>query len=208
MRALERQQESDRKFAELTDQGLPDGEALLRLHLIHGLGLTFLWKTLSAHRGLEPREAMKQVVRATRSARFAEGLTSKLPKRPVNAYILSGEFDFSAPISRPGYLRSSDILVDAVVDEMHSDHLRSIITAPDTFGGEGLRCFIPRFGFTLGAGERSTDILICIECYQVYVFRHDARENQCLTEEGRQRFIELHHEIFPDHDPEPGSRNR
>ena len=131
-----------------------------------------------------------------------------LPAGPITAYILRGDFDFAAPILRPGHLRSSEILFTSILTDAHADRARSVLAAAETFGGDGDRCFIPRFGFTVGSEDSNVDILVCIECYRVYFFSADIHSVHCLTEVGRIRLISLHNKLFPGHDPEPRLHNK
>ena len=78
MSSIARQKEVDEMFARITSEGLTDDEAVLRLYRDNGVGLMFLWKTLSTHRGLERKEAMKRALEATRLQRDLEGRPNNL----------------------------------------------------------------------------------------------------------------------------------
>ncbi|RYD70810.1 MAG: hypothetical protein EOP84_26030 [Verrucomicrobiaceae bacterium] len=126
-----------------------------------------------------------------------------LPAGPITAFRLRGEYDYRTPVSRPGVLRSSQILDSLTATNEQEERIRRVLSAPDTYGDDPMRCFIPRFGFSIGFGPGTVDLLICLECHWVYFFCEEARTAVPLSEEGRKYLVQLHHELFPGFEPEP-----
>jgi hypothetical protein len=88
-----------------------------------------------------------------------------LPLGPFVAHRLNGHYDFHGRASQPGELRSVRILESKPLTDEQSTRLRATFTTAASFGGEGMRCFIPGVGFTVGAGADAVEILVCLRCY-------------------------------------------
>jgi hypothetical protein len=124
-----------------------------------------------------------------------------LPAGPVVGYRLDGHYDFRSQVSQAGRLRSAGILESRPLTEEQSTRLRALLTAVDSFGGEGMRCFIPGLGFTVGDGSEVVEVVVCLRCYWAYFFRSDVRMVEPLSEGGHRRLGELYVELFPGNDP-------
>ncbi len=121
------------------------------------------------------------------------------PAGPVTAFRLLGNYDSGPQLSRPGVLRSSQILASQVATEAEAVRIREVLSAQDTYGSRdhAMRCFSPRLGFTLDSGVAALDVLICIECHWAYFFRGDALTTKALSPIGRQRLMALQLNLFP-----------
>ena len=75
------------------------------------------------------------------------------------------------------------------------------MTAANSFGGEGMRCFIPGLGFTIGAGSEMIEVLICLQCYWAYLFQGDAKMTEALSQAGQHNLAEFYVELFPGSNP-------
>jgi len=74
------------------------------------------------------------------------------PPGPFVAYRLNGHYDFRGGSSHPGELRSARILETRPLTDDQGARLRATLTGTASFGGEGMRCFIPGVGFAVGGG--------------------------------------------------------
>ena len=124
-----------------------------------------------------------------------------LPPGPVLAHRLNGDYDFRGLPSRPGYLRSTRILASSPLTDEQSARLRAALTAPDSFGGEGMRCFMPGMGFTVGSGAEAVEILVCLQCYWAYFFVSEMTMVEALSEAGHRQLAGFYVELFPGNDP-------
>jgi hypothetical protein len=124
-----------------------------------------------------------------------------LPIGLIVAHRLNGEYDLRKPSSRPGHLRSARILRSKRLADEQSNRLRATLTSIDSFGGEGARCFLPGFGFTVGGGPDVVEVLVCLQCYWVYFFCGDTKIVEALSEAGYRQLAEFYVELFPDSDP-------
>ena len=124
-----------------------------------------------------------------------------LPPGSLVAHRLNGHYDFRGGASQPGELRSARILESRPLTDEQSTRLRTILTAKASFGGEGMRCFIPGVGFTVGSGAAAIEILVCLQCYWAYLFRGKIRMVEALSEVGHGQIAEMYAELFPGNDP-------
>lgn len=124
-----------------------------------------------------------------------------LPSGPLLAHRLNGNFDFRGGVSQPGELRSARILESRPLTDEQNARLRGALTAKASFGGEGMRCFMPGVGFTVGSGGEAIEILVCLRCYWAYFFRGESRMVEALSEAGHRQFAEIYVELFPGNDP-------
>lgn len=120
-----------------------------------------------------------------------------LPQAPILAHRLDGDYDFRNPISSPGKLRSSGIRETKPLTEAQQAHIRDILHDPATFGGEGMRCFIPGLGFTIGTGPETVEVLLCLRCYHAYFFRAETHWHECLSKLGYDQLLKFYTELFP-----------
>jgi|SRR5215468_6502064 len=125
-----------------------------------------------------------------------------LPPGPIVAHRLNGNYDFRGSASQPGELRSVRILDTKPLTDEQSTRLRATFAAAASFGGDGMRCFIPGVGFTVGAGAEAIEILVCLRCYWAYFFRGETRMVEALSEAGHRQFAEIYVELFPDSNPD------
>lgn len=125
----------------------------------------------------------------------------ELPYGPFNAHRLNGDYDFRGGTSQPGELRSARILESRLLTDEQSTGLRATLTATASFGGEGMRCFIPGLGFTVGSGAGAIEILVCLQCYWAYFFRGETRMVEALSEAGHRQLAGIYVELFPGQDP-------
>lgn len=124
-----------------------------------------------------------------------------LPPGLFVAHRLDGHYDFRDQSSQPGHLRSARILASQPLTEGQCTRLRSALIDTDSFGGEGMRCFIPGIGFTVGNGAEAVEILVCLQCYWAYLFRGETTMVEALSEVGHRRLAQFYVELFPDSDP-------
>jgi hypothetical protein len=118
------------------------------------------------------------------------------------AHRLNGHYDFRGGVSQSGELRSARILETKPLTEEQSARLRAILTATASFGGMGMRCFIPGIGFTVGSGMDAVEILVCLQCYWAYFFRGETRMVEALSETGHRQLAEIYVELFPGNNPD------
>ena len=124
-----------------------------------------------------------------------------LPPGPIFAHLLNGQHERDT-VSKPGYLRGTRILDSRQLTDEQNARLRTTLTATNTFGGEGARCFIPGIGFTVGHGEDAVEILICLRCDWVYFFRAELQMIEAISDEGNRRLMEFYTELFPGENPD------
>src|SRR5947209_2984114 len=115
-----------------------------------------------------------------------------MPPGSLVAHRLNGHYDFRGGASQPGELRSVHILETEPLNEGQSTRLRAILTAKTSFGGEGMRCFIPGVGFTVGNGADTIEILVCLKCYWAYFFRGETKMVEALSEAGQRQLAEIY----------------
>jgi hypothetical protein len=120
-----------------------------------------------------------------------------LPQAPILAHRLDGDYDFNNPISSPGKLRSSPILETKPLAETQQAQIRHILNDSATFGGEGMRCFSPGLGFTIGTGPDALDILICLQCYRAYFLHGETKRIELLSKAGHDQLLKFYTELFP-----------
>ena len=125
----------------------------------------------------------------------------KLPPGPFVAHRLDGHYDLHVLASQPGELRSARILESRSLTNEQTARLRDIFTAPASFGEDGMRCFVPGVGFTVGNGTEAIEILVCLQCYWAYFFRGKSLMIEALSEAGHDQLAEIYVELFPGNDP-------
>jgi hypothetical protein len=124
-----------------------------------------------------------------------------LPAGELLAHRLDGSFDFCECSSQPGFLRSSRILDSKQLSDEQGTRIRTLLVSKGSYGGEGARCFIPGFGFTIGSGADAMEILICLQCHWIYFFRGETQMVEALSDRGRRLLTEVYAELFPGNDP-------
>lgn len=130
-----------------------------------------------------------------------KGFDKMLPPGPIVAHRLDGHYDFRGSDSQVGELRSAGILDSRPLTNEQSARLRTTLTKTASFGGEGMRCFIPGVGFTVGSGAETLEILVCLQCYWAYFFRGESRTVEVLSKVGHRQLAEFYGELFPGNDP-------
>lgn len=125
------------------------------------------------------------------------------------AYWLSGEYDFgpkftskyTADLSR---FRCTPILASDELTAERRGEITSLLSAHSNFGGEPMRCFIPRHGVSFANGPDQVDVLLCFECFLAYSFRGEEKDWHTLSEIGVQRMKAFFDELEPDSLIRPG----
>jgi len=109
------------------------------------------------------------------------------------AYFLSGEWfpkdrrPAPEPSNQPRF-RDSPILQTVAVPSSVAADCREIIADVASYGGEPMRCFLPRHGLSFaGRDGLSVDVLICFQCHSLYFFQGEQRQLFALTERTMQR---------------------
>ena len=100
-------------------------------------------------------------------------------------YRLTGEYQWSAELlgdrARWSSFRETPIVSELILDcEGKSDAL-NILSNSDSFGGEPMRCFIPRHGLRLSTGSQNVDLLICLECYIIKSWVDDKEDSHIIS---------------------------
>lgn len=104
--------------------------------------------------------------------------------------------------SRAGQLRRAGLLASRPLAIEQNARLRAVLSEEDSFAKQGMRCFIPGLGFTIGRGPDAVEILVCLRCHWAYFFHGDSLMTKALSDAGRDRLATLYREVFPDGDPE------
>jgi hypothetical protein len=123
-----------------------------------------------------------------------------LPSGPLVAHRLNGNYESEVP-SQQGELRSARILESKPLTDEQSTRLRAILAGKASFGGEGMRCFTPGVGFTIGSGAEAVEVLVCLRCYWAYFFRGEKRMMEALSKAGHRQLAEIYVELFPGNTP-------
>jgi hypothetical protein len=124
-----------------------------------------------------------------------------LPPGQVVGYKLNGHYDFRGAASQPGQLRSSGILESHLLTDEQGVRLRNLLAAPASFGGEGMRCFNPGMGFSIGMGSEMVEVLVCLRCYWAYLFQGDQAMHEALSKTGHAKLAGFYVELFPGSGP-------
>ncbi len=117
----------------------------------------------------------------------------RVPAGPVTAYFLTGQWlpkdcrPSPKPSDEPCF-RDSPILQMFAAPPSQAADYREIIADVESYGGEPMRCFMPRHGLSFADNDGlSTDVLVCFECRSLYFFQGEERELFALTERTMQR---------------------
>ena len=120
-----------------------------------------------------------------------------VPTGPVTAYFLTGEWfpKDRRPVPEGGWnagdapcFRDSPIVRTVGMPSTLASDCREIIADAASYGGEPMRCFMPRHGLSFAAIDApSVDVLICFECHSLYYFEGEQRKRFALTERTMQR---------------------
>jgi hypothetical protein len=103
----------------------------------------------------------------------------------VEVFTLDGAYDFASPVSKEGTLRSAGILSRTKLAPKPALTVFQLLSNPKMYGGEPMRCFIPRHGLRFSGKEAEAEILICLECFWIYFFYGAERVVASLSEGGR-----------------------
>lgn len=69
--------------------------------------------------------------------------------------------------------------------------LTALRTGVADHDGSGAMCFIPHHGIRLKSGERTTDLVICFQCYQVKVYEDGGESSFRVSRSPRDTFNEI-----------------
>lgn len=121
------------------------------------------------------------------------------PPGPIVAYKLDG--DRTADTGSAEILYSWPILQRGAVEQSMQARIRSAIADGRHYSRTGgYACFNPGMAFRIGEGDRAVDVLICLDCRQVYFYRvndgEKARDPLSISDAGIASFGELYDSIF------------
>ncbi len=117
------------------------------------------------------------------------------PPGATMAHQLNGD------VSPLGDLRGYRISSNLPLSEEQARRIRTILTTPESFGGDGARCFAPGLGFSMGSDAERLEILVCLSCYWALFFRGDTEMTEALSEAGHHQLKEFYAELFPNSNP-------
>ena len=119
----------------------------------------------------------------------------KLSLDEVVAFTLDGSYDFASPVSKEGTFRSAGVLSSMKLASESARRALQLLSNPKMYGGEPMRCFIPRHGLRFVGKESEAEILICLECYWIYFFYGSQRVTASLSEGGRRSLKSLFSDV-------------
>jgi len=114
----------------------------------------------------------------------------------VEAFLLDGAYDFKSPTSSLHSLRSAGIRSTKQLLAQAGRHAFLLLSNPKTYGGEPMRCFIPRHGFRFSGAAKSCEILICFECLWIYFYYESRCVTASLGEAGARALKKVFNEAF------------
>lgn len=68
--------------------------------------------------------------------------------------------------------------------------LEAVVKGVEDSDGTAARCFNPRHGISVTLDGKTTDFVICFECYQIYVFRDGKRDQTLLTTRSPEKVLD------------------
>ena len=79
------------------------------------------------------------------------------------------------------YFHSWKVLRQTTLSAVNAELFRSLLAAPESYGGTGEKCFEPEWAFKIGA---STDVLVSLKCRRVQVVQNHAAQMLTLSTAG------------------------
>ena len=119
-----------------------------------------------------------------------------LPFEHVEWFKLSGHYNGGIPPADVSTLRGADILAQAILKKNIAMKALALLHNPKSYGGEPMRCFIPRHGFRFSSSSAQVDILICFECYWIYFFHGPKKVIASLNDGSRSALEHVFDEAF------------
>lgn len=105
-----------------------------------------------------------------------------LPSDQVEAFLLNGRYDHVGQLSNETTFRGAGIMSRTVLKPWGVKRALALLLDPKNYGGEPMRCFMPRHGFRFTSPSTQVDVLICFECHWIYVFHDSKRQSPALRQ--------------------------
>src|SRR5262245_37713306 len=116
---------------------------------------------------------------------WIDQIPEKLPQLPrggAEALRLDGTYsEAQPPPDSLDHWRGTRIRNRAPVSQASLDSVLAILAARATYGGDPLRCFMPRHGLRFFSEKMATDVVICFECKWIWFFQDRDRVTITLS---------------------------
>jgi hypothetical protein len=120
-----------------------------------------------------------------------------LPNEKLQFYHLTGEYQWptehlSASVDFDLF-RETPIISESHLDPKVAEKIHGILDSESSYGGEPMRCFIPRHGISFSSESETVDYLICLECHIIHSWRDGVESSLFITKET----VDSLGQIFP-----------
>jgi len=119
-----------------------------------------------------------------------------LPFETVEVYSLNGHYDGTASPTDTHTFRGAAILRQATLRKDAAMKSLALLHNPKGYGGEPMRCFMPRHGYRFSSANAHADILICFECNWIYFYYGSKRVVASLNEGSCRALKQIFDETF------------